>query len=59
MKTAAELAAEATRAGQTVQAFRLLKKMSPDYLLYSLERSIAKLNEDNLSYFKRKLKAKR
>ena len=42
MKLAAELAVEATRAGQTVQSFRLLKKMTPDGQLYSTEKAVQK-----------------
>lgn len=51
MKIAAELSAEATRAGQTIQAVRMLKQMSPDGQLYYIERSVKKLNED----FKKRL----
>ena len=51
MKLAAELAAEATRAGQTLQSVRMLKKMTPDGQLYYLEKSIQKMNEE----FKEKL----
>ena len=51
MKIAAELAAEATRAGQTLQACRMLKQMTPDGQLYYLEKSIQKMNEE----FKEKL----
>ena len=46
MKIAAELAAEATRAGQTLQACRVLKLMTPDGQLYYLEKSIQKMNEE-------------
>ena len=46
MKLAAELAAEATRAGQTLQACRMLKLMTPDGQLYYLEKSIQKINEE-------------
>lgn len=46
MKLAAELAAEATRAGQTLQACRMLKLMTPDGQLYYLEKSIQKMNEE-------------
>ena len=48
MKLAAELAMEATRAGQTVQAFRLLKQMTPDGRLYALEKSAQKINQELL-----------
>ncbi len=46
MKIAADLSAEATRAGQTLQAARMLKKMSPDGQLYYLEKSVQRMNED-------------
>lgn len=51
MKIAAELVAEATNAGQTLQAVRMLKRMTPDGQLYYLEKSIKKMNEE----FKEKL----
>ena len=51
MKIAAELVAEATNAGQTLQAVRMLKRMSPDGQLYYLEKSVQKMNEE----FKNKL----
>ena len=51
MKIAAELVAEATNAGQTLQAMRMLKRMTPDGQLYYLEKSIQKMNEE----FKNKL----
>ena len=43
----AEVAAEGTRAGQAVQAFRMVKKLSPMGQLYSLQRAIDKLNREN------------
>lgn len=46
MKLAAELVAEATNAGQTLQAVRMLKRMTPDGQLYYLEKSIQKMNEE-------------
>ncbi len=46
MKLAAELAAEATRAGQEIQAIRLLKKMSPERRLYTAERKVRSLQKD-------------
>lgn len=46
MKIAAELTAEATRAGQTLQACRMLKLMSPDGQLYYLEKSVEKMNAE-------------
>lgn len=51
MKIAAELVAEATHAGQTLQATRMLKLMTPDGQLYYLEKSIQKMNEE----FKKKI----
>ena len=46
MKIAADLANIATQAGQTVQACRLLKQMSPDCQLYSLEQSVSKMEDE-------------
>ncbi|MFA7636847.1 MAG: hypothetical protein WCX81_03695, partial [Monoglobales bacterium] len=46
MKIAAELVAEATRVGQTLQACRMLKLMTPDGQLYYLEKSIQKMNDE-------------
>lgn len=36
----AEISAEATRAGQSVQAMRLLKKMTPEGQLYYLQKAV-------------------
>lgn len=52
MKLAAELAAEGTRAGQNVQALRLLKKMTPDGQLYYLQKTVQNLNTDLLNKLK-------
>ncbi len=46
MKIAADLANIATQAGQAVQACRLLKQMSPDCQLYSLEQSVSKMEDE-------------
>lgn len=46
MKIAADLVAEATEAGQTLQATRMLKLMGPDGQLYYIERSIQKMNDE-------------
>lgn len=46
MKIASDLAVEATRAGQSLQAIRMLKMMSPDGKLYFMERSVDKINEE-------------
>ncbi len=43
----AEVAAEGTRAGQAVQAFRMIKRLSPMGQLYSLQKAIDKLNREN------------
>lgn len=51
MKLAAELSVEATRSAQSLQALRLLKKMTPDGQLYYLERSVQKINRDLLDQF--------
>lgn len=39
-RIAAEISAEATRAGQVVQAMRLIKKMAPEGRLYYLQKSV-------------------
>lgn len=39
-KLAAEVSAEATRAGQIVQAVRLIKKMTPEGQLYYIQKSV-------------------
>lgn len=46
MKIAADLATIATQAGQAVQACRLLKQMSPDCQLYSLEQAVSKMEDE-------------
>lgn len=46
MRVAAELTAMATQAGQTLQACRVLKLMSPDGQLYYLEKSVKKMNDE-------------
>jgi hypothetical protein len=46
MKVAVDLADEATRAGQNIQAIRLLKQFSPDAQLYSLEKSVQSINRE-------------
>ena len=42
----AELSAAGTRAGQTVQAMSLLKKMTPSGQLYYLQKAVENLNKD-------------
>ncbi|MEY8282044.1 hypothetical protein AAK917_12410 [Oscillospiraceae bacterium 52-8] len=46
MQLTAELCLEATRAGQEIQAFQLLKKMTPDGQLYYLQRVVNRLQGD-------------
>ena len=46
MKIASELCVQATKAGQNVQAFSLLKKMTPDGQLYTLQTIENQLNQD-------------
>ena len=48
MKLAAEIAAEGTSLGQSIQAMRLLKKMTPEGQLYYVQRVVDKLNRDLL-----------
>lgn len=45
-KLAAEIAAEATAAGQQVQAMRLLKKATPEGKIYYIHRIVAKLQAE-------------
>jgi hypothetical protein len=51
MKIASDLVVEATNAGQTLQACRMLKLMNPDGQLYYLEKSVQQINRE----FKEKL----
>lgn len=53
MRLAAELAAEATRTGQNLQALRMLKNMTPDGQLYALERTVRSINQDIVDRFKK------
>ena len=46
MELAAEIAEEGTRAGQTVQAMRLLNKMSGEGQLVYIERTVDRMNQD-------------
>ena len=46
LRLAAEVSAEATRAGQTVQAVRLIKRMTPEGQLYYVKRSVDALQKD-------------
>ena len=51
MKLAAELAAEATRAGQTTQAFSMLKRMTPEGQAYYLQKSVQKVQDDLIDQY--------
>lgn len=51
IKIATELAVEATRLGQSVQAFRLLKKLTPDGQLYALERTKNNIKKELVKKF--------
>ena len=48
MKMIGDLVAEFSETGRSLQAARLLKRMTPDGRLYSLERSVAKINKELL-----------
>jgi hypothetical protein len=45
-KLAVDLSMAATQFGQNVQAFSMLKRMSPDGQLYYLEKTVQKINDD-------------
>ncbi|MBQ9845784.1 MAG: hypothetical protein IJO54_06855 [Oscillospiraceae bacterium] len=47
-----DLCVQATRAGQTVQAFRLLKQMTPSGKLYMLQKTVNQINADRLDRYK-------
>ncbi len=49
---AVDLSLAATQFGQNVQAFSMLKRMSPDGQLYYLEKSVEKINRELLDKFK-------
>lgn len=46
MKLAADLVSEASKAGQMLQATRMLKTMSPDGRLYYIEKSVKHFNDE-------------
>lgn len=54
MRLAAELAAAGTKAGQSVQALRMLKKLTPEGKLYYLEKSVQQLNNQRLAPIEKK-----
>lgn len=54
MRLAQELVAEATRAGQNLQAQRILKTMTPDGQLYGLERTVQRINREIAERYKAK-----
>lgn len=45
-KMIADLVTEGTTAGRNLQAMSMIKKLTPDGRLYSLERTVQKLNQD-------------
>ena len=45
-KMIADLVVKGTQAGRSLQAMSMVKKMTPDGRLYSLERTVQKLNQD-------------
>ena len=47
-----DLCVQATRAGQTVQAFRLLKQLTPSGKLYMLQKTVDQLNADLTDRYK-------
>nr|DAN88585.1 MAG TPA: peptidase [Caudoviricetes sp.] len=51
MRLAAEIAAEGTRAGQEVQAIKLLKKTTPEGQLYYLQKAVEKIQQEYQSRF--------
>lgn len=51
-KLVCDLCVQATRAGQTVQAFRLLKKLTPEGKLYMLQKSLDQINREQLERYK-------
>lgn len=51
-KLAVDLSVAATQFGQNVQAFSMLKRMSPDGQLYYLEKSVEKINQEILEKYK-------
>lgn len=53
-KLAVNLSLAATQSGRNVQAFSMLKRMSPDGQLYYLERTVQKINNDLNSKFEGK-----
>lgn len=52
----ADLTYVSTVAGQNVQASRMFKKLTPDGKLYSLEKSLKKINEELLGKYEDKFK---
>jgi murein DD-endopeptidase MepM/ murein hydrolase activator NlpD len=51
MRLAAEIAAEGTRAGQEVQAIKLLKKTTPEGQLYYLQKAVEKIQQEYQARF--------
>lgn len=56
LKLASELAVEGSRAGQMVQAYSLIKKLTPEGQVYYLQKSVDKINRDLSKKYKDKVK---
>lgn len=56
LKLASELAIEGSRAGQMVQAYSLIKKLTPEGQAYYLQKSVDKINRDLSKKYKDKVK---
>ena len=56
LKLASELAIEGSRAGQMVQAYSLIKKLTPEGQVYYLQKSVDKINRDLSKKYKDKVK---
>lgn len=55
LKLASELAIEGSRAGQMVQAYSLIKKLTPEGQVYYLQKSVDKINRDLSKKYKDKV----
>lgn len=53
---AVDLAQSATKAGQVIQAQRMMKKFTPSGQLYALQKSVRKMNQELLEKYKSKYK---
>lgn len=53
---AVDLAQSATKAGQVIQAQRMMKKLTPSGQLYALQKSVRKMNQELLEKYKTRYK---